>query len=71
MSVRLSKHFNYEVSLNNYHYKVLGKTKFSYQDSSVNYSSNVTFIQKKYLNFLGIGNGLSYHYKRFNFTKLL
>ena len=64
LSIRLGKYFNYEVSLAYYHYKLFTKGTITSHDS-FGYNSNYTYTNSVALNMLGIGNGLSFHYKKF------
>lgn len=68
LSVSMGKHFNYEVSLSYYHFNVSAKSTDIYKDQFGNYISSETYTGKNTFNFLGIGNGFSYHNKKIIFT---
>ena len=68
LSIRLSKYFNYEISLAYYHYNLFTKGTVINQDTVGNYYSNQTFTNKSSINMLGIGNGLAFKYKKFRLT---
>lgn len=68
MSVRLSKYFNYELSLAYYHYNHKYQITETATDLSGNYlSSRITNYNISYKS-LFISNGLSFKYKKFIFT---
>jgi len=69
ISVRLSKHFNYELSLAYNYYNLRDKVTLNSTDFSGNeFFSRGTATYNNQLNAFFISNGLSYKYKRFIFT---
>ena len=65
ISVRLGKHFSYELSLAYSHYNVKTKVTETIVDLSGNYLGGGTTNFSSLFNSLFIGNGLSYKYKKF------